>query len=117
VQTVKQNTLLIVLGPTFGDLPHLTCRGLTFFERRFLKELEESLVVRSKTAFYFFECFLHLNRSARMFLSPQLPVSMSHVEELADFLVLFLPIFPLTSPGTVQGGLALSAAPLELMIR
>jgi hypothetical protein len=33
---------------------------------------------------------------------------MSHIEMLADLPVLLLPIFPLTSLGTVQGGLALS---------
>jgi hypothetical protein len=34
---------------------------------------------------------------------------MPHVEKLADLLVLLLPIFPLTSLGTIQSGLALSA--------
>jgi hypothetical protein len=34
---------------------------------------------------------------------------MPHVEKLADFLVLLLPIFPLTSLGAIQGGLASSA--------
>jgi hypothetical protein len=34
---------------------------------------------------------------------------MPHVEKLADFLVLLLPIFLLTSLGTIRGGLALSA--------
>jgi hypothetical protein len=51
-----------------------------------------------------------------MDVSPDLHVSMPHVEKLADLLVLLLPIFPLTSLGTVQGGLALSAV-LELKIR
>jgi hypothetical protein len=47
-----------------------------------------------------------------------LPVSMSHVEKLADFLVVLLPIFPLTSLGTIQGGLASSAVQkLELRRR
>jgi hypothetical protein len=41
---------------------------------------------------------------------------MPHVEKLADFLVLRLPIFPLTSFGTVQGRLA-SSAVLELELR
>jgi hypothetical protein len=40
---------------------------------------------------------------------------MPHVEKLADFLVL-TPIFPLTSPGTINGRLACSAV-LELEIR
>jgi hypothetical protein len=44
-----------------------------------------------------------------MGVSPHLHVSMPNVEKLADLLVLLLPIFPLTSPGTVQGGLASSA--------
>jgi hypothetical protein len=33
--------------------------------------------------------------------SPHLHVSMPHVEKLADLLVLLLPIFPLTSLGTI----------------
>jgi hypothetical protein len=41
---------------------------------------------------------------------------MPHVEKLAYFLVLLLPIFPLTSLGAIQGGLALSAV-LELDIQ
>jgi hypothetical protein len=39
-----------------------------------------------------------------------------HVEKLADFLVLLLPIFPLTSLGTIHGGLLCSAV-LELNIQ
>ena len=31
---------------------------------------------------------------------------MSHVEKRADLLVLLLPIYSLTSPGTIDGGLA-----------
>jgi hypothetical protein len=41
---------------------------------------------------------------------------MSHVDKLADFLLLLLPIFPLASLGTIQGGLAHNAV-LELDIR
>jgi hypothetical protein len=41
---------------------------------------------------------------------------MSHVEKLADLLVLLPPIFLLTSLGTIQGGLACSTV-LELEIR
>jgi hypothetical protein len=41
---------------------------------------------------------------------------MTHVEKLADLLVLLLPIFPLTSFGAIQGGPAYSAV-LELEIR
>jgi hypothetical protein len=47
-----------------------------------------------------------------MFVSPHLHVSMSHVEKLADPPVLLLPIYPpLTSAGTIPGGLACSAVP------
>jgi hypothetical protein len=38
---------------------------------------------------------------------------MPHVEKLADFLVLLPPIFPLTSLGTIQGGLAYSAVEIR----
>jgi hypothetical protein len=41
---------------------------------------------------------------------------MPYVEKLADLLVLLLPIFPLTSPGTIYGGLTCSAV-MELEIR
>ena len=51
-----------------------------------------------------------------MHVIPHLLVSMPHVKKLADFLVLLLPIYPLTGPGTIQGGLAYSAV-LELDIR
>jgi hypothetical protein len=51
-----------------------------------------------------------------MDVTPHLHVAMPLVEKLADFLVPLLPIFPLTSPGTIQGGLALSAV-LELELR
>jgi hypothetical protein len=52
-----------------------------------------------------------------MGVSPHLPASMPHVEKLADLLVLpLLPIDPLTSPGTIHGGLACSTV-LELEIR
>jgi hypothetical protein len=45
-----------------------------------------------------------------------LHISMTHVEMLADFLVLLAPIRLLTVPGTIQGGLANSAV-LELNVR
>jgi hypothetical protein len=48
--------------------------------------------------------------------TPYLHVSMPHIEDSADFLVLLLPICLLTILGTVQGGLA-SSAVLELEIR
>jgi hypothetical protein len=41
---------------------------------------------------------------------------MPHVEKLAECLVLLLPVLPLTSPGTIHGGLACIAV-LELEIR
>jgi hypothetical protein len=47
---------------------------------------------------------------------PHLHVSMPPVEKLADFLVLLLPIFLLTSPGAIQSGLA-STAVLDADIR
>jgi hypothetical protein len=50
-----------------------------------------------------------------MVIIPHLPVSMPHSEKLAELLVLLLPIFPLTSLGTIQGGLA-SSSVLELKI-
>jgi hypothetical protein len=48
-----------------------------------------------------------------MFITPELHVSVPHVEMLADVLMLLLPIFPLTSPGPIQSGLATTAV-LEL---
>ena len=44
-----------------------------------------------------------------MDVSMYLHASMPHVEKLADLLVLLLQIFPLTSLGTIHGGLACSA--------
>jgi hypothetical protein len=41
---------------------------------------------------------------------------MPHIKKLADLFVLLLPIFLLTSLGTIQGGLAYSTV-LELEIR
>jgi hypothetical protein len=113
---VKQQKYLLVLGQTSGNISHLLRRGLTSFERRFLKEFEESLAALVKTASFSSRNFLEINLSARMGISPYLPASMPHIEKLADLSVLLLPIFPLTSPGTIQGGLALSAV-LELDIR
>jgi hypothetical protein len=106
------------LGLSFGNLFHLSRRGPTSFERRFLKEFEESsrILVTIKTALSCFEQLLPQNRSACMGLIPHLHVSMPHVEKLADFLVLLPPIYRLTSLGTIQSGLACSAV-LELEIR
>jgi hypothetical protein len=44
-----------------------------------------------------------------MAVIPHLHASVPHVEKLADLLVLRLPIFLLTSPGAIEGGLALTA--------
>jgi hypothetical protein len=113
---MKHQILLVGLGLSFGNLLHLSRRGPTSFERRFLKDFEESLHVLGKTSFVTFEVFLHINKCARMCIRPHLHVSMPDVEKLADLLVLRLPIFLLTSLGTIQGGLVLSAV-LELDIR
>ena len=113
---MKQQKILVVLVLSFGNLPHLSRCGPTSFERRFHKEFEESLPVLVKTAFYHFELFLQIIRSAHMNAIPHLHVSMPHVEMLADLLVLLPPIYLLTSLGTIQGGLACSAV-LELEIR
>jgi hypothetical protein len=51
-----------------------------------------------------------------MLITPHLHVSMSHVEKLAEFLVLLPPICPLATLGTIQGGLAYSAV-LEMEIK
>jgi hypothetical protein len=113
---VVQYILLVFLVQTFGNLPHLSRCGPTSFERRFSKEFEESLHVLVKSAFYKFECLFRIIHSAHMNVCPNLHISMPHVEKLADSPVLLLPIFPLTNPGTVQGGLALSTV-LEHDIR
>jgi hypothetical protein len=113
---VKQQPLLVVLVSTFGNLLHLSRRGLTSFERRFLEEFEESFHVFGKTAFSSFELLLHCNKLTRVYVIPQLHVSMPHVEKLADLPVLLPPIYLLTSMGTIHGGTALSAV-LELDTR
>jgi hypothetical protein len=93
-------------------------RGPTSFERRSLKEFEESfhVLVLVKTTLVSFELFLQINLPSGVGVIPDLPISMPHVEKLADLFVLLLPIFPLTGPGTVHGGLA-SSAVLDLEIR
>jgi hypothetical protein len=107
----------VELGLSFGNFFHALRCGLTSFERRFLKEFEESLHAIVKQLFVFFEMFLQPNLVARMGLSPHLHVSMPHVEKLADlFVLLLLPIDALTSLRTIQGGLAPSAV-LKLEIR
>jgi hypothetical protein len=78
----------------------------TSFERRFLKEFEESFRVLAE--FFAFEVFARTNRLAHMLITPNLHVSMSHVEKLADLLVLLPPIFPLMNLGKIQGGLTYS---------
>jgi hypothetical protein len=113
---VKQKKYLVLLVVSFSNLPHLSRRGLTFVFRRFSEEFEESLPVLIKTALVSFEVFLQINKLTRMEVSSHLHVSMLHVEKLADLLMLLLPIYPLTSHGTVHGGLA-SSAVLESEIR
>jgi hypothetical protein len=100
-QTEKQQTLPVTLGHSFGNLLHLERRGTTSFECRFLEEFEESLIVLVKTAFFFFELFRQSNKCVHMFDSPYLHVSMPFVDELTELPALLLPIFPLTSLGTV----------------
>jgi hypothetical protein len=81
------------------------------------EEFEESFSVLRlvKSVFVYFEFFLPINRLLRMVVIPHLPVSMPNVKKLAELLLLLLPIDPLTSSGTIQGRLALSAV-LELEI-
>jgi hypothetical protein len=105
MQTEKQQKLLVVLDLSFGNLSRLQNRNPTSFQRRFLEEFEESFHVLSKAAFDSFELFIQRNISARMDGSPHLHVSMPHVEKLADLPMLLPTIFPLTSLGTIQGGL------------
>jgi hypothetical protein len=116
VQTVEQQQSLVVLDLSFGNFLHFSRCGLTSFERRFLEECEESFHVLIKISIFSFELFLVLNGLSLMDTIPYLHVSMSHVEKLADLLVLLLPIFPLTSPGTIHSGLARSTV-LEHDIR
>jgi hypothetical protein len=117
VQTVKYHTLLDWLGLSIGKFFHTLRHGPTSFERRFLKEFEELLHTLRKNAIVSFESFFYSNRKSRMVFGPNLLVSMPHVEKLADLFVLpLLPIDPLTSLGTIQGGLACSTV-LELEIR
>jgi hypothetical protein len=115
---VKQQKLLVVLGLPFVNLPHLSRRGPTSFKRRFLEDFEESLPVLVKTMIFYLKPFLgRSSLSARMGVIPHLPISVPHVEKLADLpVLLLLPLFSLTSPRTIQGGLA-SSTVLELDIQ
>jgi hypothetical protein len=61
-----------VLGLSFGNLPPLSRRGPTSFERRFLEEFEELFLVLAKTAFCSFEFFRPFNKSPRLSVSPNL---------------------------------------------
>jgi hypothetical protein len=70
----------------------------------------------SKTTSFFFQCFFQINLMAPMETIPDLHASMPHVEKLADFRMVILPIFSLTSLGTIRGGLA-SSAVQQLEIR
>jgi hypothetical protein len=109
---VKEQKFLVLLGLSFGNLLHFSRSGLASFEGRFSEEFEELLHVLVKTALVSFELFLHMTWSIRMDFTPHLHVAMPHVEKLADFPVL-LPIFHLTSLGTIQGGLAYRAVQLR----
>jgi hypothetical protein len=100
VQTIKQQKLLVTLGLSFGNLFHLSRRGPTYFESRFLEEFEESLIILVKIAFFCFELPFQIIILARMSISSQLHGSMSHFKKLADFLML-LPICLLASLGTI----------------
>jgi hypothetical protein len=44
-QAVKQQTFLVVLCLSSGNLRHFTRRGPTSFERGFVEEFEESFIV------------------------------------------------------------------------
>jgi hypothetical protein len=118
--TVKEQKLLVVLDLTFGNLPHLSRRGPTFFKRRFLEDFEESLPVLVKTMFFYLEPFLRRSLSARMGVTPHLPISVPHVEKLADLpVLLLLPIFFSDKPSnnTRRTGKQRSAVLVELEIR
>jgi hypothetical protein len=91
--TVKQQTLLVLLGLSFSNLPHRYRRDPTSAFRRILKEFEESLHVLVKTEFSSFESFLRSIKFSLVVGAPQLHGSMPRVEKLADVLVLLLPIF------------------------
>jgi hypothetical protein len=52
---MKQQKLLVVLGLSFGIFLYLLRRGPTSFERRLLKEFEESLIVLVKRSFCSFK--------------------------------------------------------------
>jgi hypothetical protein len=81
---VKQKILLVSFGQSFGNLIHLSRRGQTSFERRFLEEFEESLPDFFKKAFSIFKVFFQFSRSTRTFRIPYLHISVPHVEKLAE---------------------------------
>jgi hypothetical protein len=110
-----QQKLLVVLGLTFGNLLHLSCRGPTSFERRFLKEFQESLPVLVMKVFFCFELFLQ--RELGPYGGQSAPACLHTPRwNACRFSCAALPIFPPTSLGTIQGGLTLSAV-LELELR
>jgi hypothetical protein len=85
VQTVKQYKYLVLLGQSYGNLPHLSRRGPTSFEHRFLEEFEKSFSVFVKTAFSSFESIPRLDRSTHMggspHLGPMIRLACDHQEE------------------------------------
>jgi hypothetical protein len=109
-QAVEQQRLLVALALLLGNRLHLLGRGPTSFERRLLKQFEESVPVLAKFPFV---SFLQEKRSTLMEGIPHLHVSVPHAEKPADFLVLLLPIFPLTILGIMEGGLAYRAVQLR----
>jgi hypothetical protein len=114
---VKYKKLLGALDLSFGKLPHLSRRDPTSFERRFLKEFEESfhVLVHVNSDLSSFESFLQTKRFERMDIIPQLHASVSHVEKLTDLLVLLSPMFPLTSRhNTRQPGIHRRIPELEI---
>jgi hypothetical protein len=92
-----------------GNLLHLERRSPTSLARRFSEEFEESLPVLVTTAFCTLKLLLHIFKIIFMVFNLHLHGPVSHIEKLADFLVLFFPISLLTRLGAVLNGLALDA--------
>jgi hypothetical protein len=68
----KYKKLLGALDLSFSKLPHLSHRDPTSFDRRFLKEFEESfhVLVHVNSEFSSFESFLQTKRFERMDIIP-----------------------------------------------
>jgi hypothetical protein len=116
-QNLKQQIQLVVLGLTFGNFPHLSRRGLTSFERRFLKEFKESFHVLGKNEFFSFAFFLVFNSLDLSWSSVRTCVCLHappHVEKLADVLFFFpISIFLQAHVKTIHGGMALSVSAVQ----